>query len=106
MADTLPPIVRPNGKTYQPRKLTVEPIERPDGDYAVIVFGTHDVETAQPLADERVRADVDPSYVAGEPHLGWWRDGYQHGERAWVWDDELGRAGIRFTATERTDTDA
>lgn len=108
----LPAIERPNGKTYRPRKIVVEPIERPDGGYAVIVFGTHDVEFAWPLATTWIKAETDPQDAAGEPRVGWWRDGYIYGERTWIPDDDLGRAGVWFTAVDDpalsapTDTEA
>lgn len=96
----LPAIERPNGKTYRPRKVVVEPIEMRDGSYAVIVFGTHDVEFARPLATKWITTESDPHDVAGDPCVGWWRDGYEHSDRAWIPDDELGRAGVRFTAVD------
>lgn len=96
----LPAIVRPNGRTYQPRKVTVEPISDGYGDFAAVVFGTHDIEFARPLATEEIASRFDNGYVAGDPTVGWWRDGYEHGDRVWAWDAESGRAGVWFTAVE------
>lgn len=100
MAD-LPAIIRPNGKTYRPRKVIVEPWEIDGAAYGwesgVIVFGTHDVEVAQPLADV-VCKGFDPDYVAVGAKPIWYRDGYENGERVWMDDEVRGRAGVWFRA--------
>jgi hypothetical protein len=97
----LPAIVRPNGKTYQPRKIAVEAWENDNASdgwtVGAIVFGTHDVDFARPLATEAVRR-FDDDMVALGAETGWYRDGFQGGERTWVDDPDLGRAGVWFRA--------
>jgi hypothetical protein len=95
----LPAIVRPNGKTYRPRKIVVIPCENAD-EFGAVVFGTHDVELATPLATEEIASRFDTRYAATDPVVGWWRDGYERGERVWVWDEQIGRAGVWFASAE------
>lgn len=93
-------LIRPNGKLYRPRKVTCHAwVDSNDEVSGVLVLGTHNIDVAQPLADEAVRCWADGSMRA-EPwrEPGWYRDGYAYGERAWVDDPLRGRAGIMFEA--------
>lgn len=95
------PITRPNGKTYRSRKVTGHAVvDEDDMVVAVLVLGTHDIERARPLAEECVRLWVDGGYTAASPVTGWWRDGFQLGQRCWVDDQVRGRAGVWFKAVE------
>lgn len=101
MADFPDPVQRPNGKLYQPLKVTGHAVVDEYSDViAVLVLGTHDVEQARPLAEHCVRMWVDSGYTAVDPRTGWWRDGFQHGERWWHEDEVGGRAGVRFEVSE------
>ena len=94
-------ITRPNGKPYRPRKVTGHAVaDEDDMVVAVVVLGTHDVERARPLAEDCVRAWVDGSYTAVNPVTGWWRDGFDMGQRCWVADPVRGRAGVWFKVAE------
>jgi hypothetical protein len=105
MADTDPvaaelaAIERPNGKLYRPRKINCYPVaDEDDFVTAVIVFGTHDVERARPLADSSVKTWADSDYTAGNPETGWWRQAMRNGDLFWVDAPVTGRAGVRFEA--------
>jgi hypothetical protein len=99
----LPPVQRPNGKLYRPRKVSGHAVaDEDDMVIAVIVLGTHDIERARPLAESCVRAWVDGGYTAVSPVTGWWREGFSMGELCWVDDEARGRAGVRFEAAEVT----
>lgn len=87
-------IKRPNGKTYRPRRVLAYPVGE-DGE-GVVVLGTHDLARAQALADEVARSVAGSGFVAADPWRGWWRDGFECGERRWVSDEERGRAGVLF----------
>lgn len=97
----LPAITRPNGKVYRPRKLVAHAWEDQHG-YAgagAVVFGTHDENRARPLA-LRVCGHWYGTTSVRVIGSAWWRDGYEHGERCWVADDEAGRAGVMFEAVD------
>jgi hypothetical protein len=101
----LEPIMRPNGKTYRPRKLSANAVTDCDGDglEGVVVFGTHDPARALDLADQYVAWQIDSGYAAATPVAVWWRDGFAYGQRRWIDDPERGRAGVWFCEiTERT----
>jgi hypothetical protein len=87
-------IERPNGKPYRPRRVVAYGVGE-DGE-GVIVLGTHDLSRAQALADELARYVAGSGFVAVDPWRGWWRDGFESGERRWVSDEERGRAGVCF----------
>jgi hypothetical protein len=99
-----PAIQRPDGSLYRPRKVTASAVA--DGDEllcGVIVLGTHDVQRAQPMADRYVAWQLDDRLVAADPLPGWWRDGFDGGQRRWVTDEKRGRAGVWFReVVERT----
>lgn len=97
----LPPVPRPYGGFYVPRKLTAERVDE-DALTGVIVFGTHSVARAQPLADELARREAGSGYRAVFSGCGWWRDGFEHGRRSWVVDHERGRAAVLFGHIEET----
>lgn len=101
MAEAPEPVTRPNGKLYRPLKINGHAVtDEYDDVIAVLVLGTHDIEKARPLAEHCVRQWVDSSYTAVDPHTGWWRDGFQYGQRWWVDDEIRGRAGVRFEVAE------
>lgn len=90
-------ITRPNGRPYRPRKVVAWPVADADEmTSGVMVLGTHDVERARPLADECAAAWVDGGYVAAEPEVGWFREGYEAGRPMWLRDEVRGRAGVWF----------
>lgn len=94
----LTPITRPDGSIYRPRKLIAHAVtSHGDELTGVVVFGTHDIEVAQPLADDYVAWLIDKGHRAAGPGTVWWRDGINGGERTWVLDDKRGRAGVWFS---------
>jgi hypothetical protein len=94
----LPPIRRPDGRLYRPRRIVVIPWDDWHGSSGALVLGTQDIGHARVLAEAECRYRWD-SY-AGRAALGWWRDGFENGERAWVWDVVRGRAGVSFRAQD------
>lgn len=92
----LPVIARPNGKPYRPRKVIACAVVDDDELAGVIVFGTHDIARAKPLADEYATWQLGRGFVALSPVTGWWRDGFSCGRRSWLEDSVNGRAGVRF----------
>jgi hypothetical protein len=94
----LKPITRPNGKPYRPRKVIAYGVYDADEcPVGVVVFGTHNTERAQALADSLVKCDLlDAGYAPAEPSCVWWSDGFDGGSRVWVNDAEHGRAGVWF----------
>lgn len=88
------PIVRPNGKLYRPRKIVVFVVG--EEDEGVLVLGTHDEQRAQVLADQMAAYVAGADFVAASPETGWYRDGFECGERRWVSDEERGRPGVYF----------
>jgi hypothetical protein len=93
----LPSVMRPDGRLYRPRKLTAEGVDTDDGNLSgVLVFGTHDPETARPLADEFAVQQAGQSYRALDPVPGWWRSGFAGGEQCWIGDEKSGRAAVLF----------
>jgi hypothetical protein len=101
----LPSIVRPNGKTYQPRKVIAHRWENDDDWYegcGVVVLGTHDIDRAHKLATECCEYWFSMPH-ANNPEVGWFRLGYagvSTGDPTWLHDDVRGRAGVMFTASE------
>lgn len=96
-------IARPDGRLYRPRKVTAAPVF--DGDEiesGVIVFGTHDIGRAQPLADQVAMSAAGSSFRAARPVTVWWRDGFEGGRRNWVDDPVKGRAGVWFRELAET----
>ena len=104
MSEQIPlvPITRPNGKLYRPRKITTEPWENPydDSEIGALVFGTHDIEAARPLATQVIQWAYDPTFVAGRARLRWLSDKIRNGDPVWVDDAEHGRACVCFDADE------
>lgn len=90
-----PPVVRPDGRVYRPRRLVVQEWED-DWESGVLVLGTHDVVRARALALGVCHRDHGPESTALFVATGWYRDGYAYGERAWIHDDVRGRAGVKF----------
>lgn len=97
-------MTRPNGKVYRPRRgLRAHAWEDDDRDErGVIVFGTLDPQRAQEFAN-RMCAYWYGMPEAVTPIPGWYRDGFQYGQRAWVCDDERGAAGVMFRAYDQDD---
>jgi hypothetical protein len=87
-------IQRPNGKPYRPRRIFAQVIG--EEDEGVLVLGTHNIARAQGLADRVAESTVGRGFTAVDPCLGWWRDGFESGWRAWVSDEVHGRAGVLF----------
>lgn len=96
----IPPVIRPNGKPYRPRKLVAYAWEDYDNCRSgVVVLGTHDPERARELASSSARYWYGTAYIV-EPARVWWHDGIEHGERRWQHDAVRGRAGVCFTASD------
>lgn len=96
------PIIRPNGKTYRPRKpgMRAYPLEDDYGyDFGVMVLGTLDPDRAQPFASEMCAYWFDMP-AAVDPVPGWYRDGFQNGQRSWIRDEERGAPGVMFRAAD------
>lgn len=102
VADLAPAtVIRPNGKTYRARRVTVQPWanETVHGDeYGVCVIGTHDVEGSRPLADAMIKSEWDGDMVATQPYQCWVRSGYRNGELCWITDETRGRAAVSWIA--------
>lgn len=97
MPKLLLPIERPSGSLYRPRKLVAYSVTDDDELVAgAVVFGTHDADQALPLAQEVIDRELGREYVPIEPCKVWWRDGFESGRRAWITDEEHGRAGVWF----------
>ena len=98
MAEKLPPITRPNGKPYRPRRLrvvgwnlnTVYPEV-----LQVAVLGTHEVDKARESAPQGYHC----AYLIN-PTLGWVRLGMSHGEPTWLHDEVRGAACVIFDESD------
>ena len=101
---SLPTIRRPNGKVYRPRKIVVEPWENDDylAEYSVgvLVFGTHDIDRARPLANDFIKSQWGNELWAMNPFRTWVRNGFADGGTARFHDEERGRACVQFDAGE------
>lgn len=94
-------LIRPNGKTYRPRR---EPEAQTFWTYdvmtAVVVVGTHDLEKAAELA--RPLWEYDEDLPEGRRH--WWRlvpwDTSGLFDRSWVDDETRGRPVVVFSLQE------
>lgn len=108
-------ITRPNGKAYRPRKIVAVPLGNEDESNAVVVFGTHDIPTAEAHAEAALAEYLrdmggywTPGYTLalGEERLVWWRqvpDGTGDADQMlvrFVEDPVRGRAGVRFPYVE------
>lgn len=88
-----PPVVRPNGKVYQPVKLPVaRGVEDHHGDLHIYVLRTHQVERAYQLATSMGLGDVDRESA----ECTWIRDTYWNGERVYDTDPVRGCAAVTF----------
>lgn len=97
-ADALPPVERPNGKLYRPRKFRVVGWDcDPSGDpeWQVAVLGTHDVAAAREVAKYGFHC---PHLV--NPTLGWIRQSMRDGERWWAEDEVRGAACVIFDESD------
>lgn len=99
--------IRPNGKTYRPRKpgLRARAWENDgyDGRAGVIVFGTLTPDAARRFAGEAAAywfGDADTFEVC-DPSPGWWRDGFTVAGRTWVEHAGRGAPGVMFTWSEK-----
>lgn len=93
-------LVRPNGKTYRPRKAQFVAHAWSNGDVddeGVVIFGTLDPEAAQGFADEMCGYWYGRE-CASDPRPGWWRNRLDNGEPTWLADEERWRPGVMFTA--------
>lgn len=100
MTDLPPPVTRPNGKVYRPRKppRAVE-VDNDAGwnepSTLIYVLGTHDIERAFALAQRMHRgADKDTA------KLSWARLTMRRGEGFWEYDDICGAATVIFGVIE------
>jgi hypothetical protein len=97
MPDTMTTLTRPNGKPFRPRKVVAHAVTDTDDLLSgVMVLGTHDIPRAQKLADQYIPYWLESGYTAADPLTGWWRDGFDCGQRRWIRDEEHGRAGVWF----------
>lgn len=100
----LPPITRPDGRVYRPKKV----VAHAWGEYGydlergAVVLGTHDVERARALAASACASWYGLEHAV-RPEVDWFRDGYENGRRAWVRDEVRGRAGVWFVASDEPD---
>jgi hypothetical protein len=100
----LPPVMRPYGGFYRPRKLAAERVDDEDGELTgVLVFGTHRPAAAQALADKLAMREAGSTFRALDPVPGWWRDGFEAGRRRWISDEETGRAAVLFRQIAEVD---
>lgn len=98
MADSLPPIERPNGKLYRPRKIRVVGFEFDDWydlPPQTAVLGTHDIDEAR----KRVSSGHTCYYLTN-PRAGWIRLGPCDGELKWIDDPERGAACVIFDESD------
>lgn len=106
----LPAIVRPNGKTYRPRKIQTITTGNEDEVTGIVVFGTHDVRFAENEAHHHAADYATPDgikLVIDGPGL---KDWYGtriagSGDEGWplvvfVTDEVKGRACVHFSAEE------
>lgn len=94
----LPPITRPNGKPYRPRRLRVVgwDADKRDGTvWRVAVLGTHDIAVAREHAPQGYHC---PYLI--NPELGWVRLGMCHGEPTWLHDEVRGAACVIFDESD------
>lgn len=101
-------ILRPNGKRYRPREITTAIWDNEEAygifdDYGVFVFGTHDIEFAQVVADDAIGREWGRDMSGFEPYTVWKRLTYYQGELTWVDDPVKGRAGVHFRADYTND---
>jgi len=101
----LVPVTRPNGKVYRPRKAPrAQLVDNTDDrePYAwVFVLGTHDVESALPLA-ERVAASEGMQPDRDSAEKTWMRLAMRNGDRVYDIDSVRGAATVTFEVIERT----
>lgn len=95
---------RPNGKTYRPRKLGLqthswENTDGYDDSCGVIVFGTLSPDEAHESAIQACRYWYGMA-TAENPEPGWYRSGFQNGQRMWISDGDRGRPGVMFEAVD------
>ena len=96
-------INRPDGSAYRPRKLVAYSVTDEDEIVAgAVVFGTHDPQRAQGLAQEVINRDLGGGYMPADPSPVWWRDGFDSGRRCWVTDEKRGRAAVWFRQVHET----
>jgi hypothetical protein len=98
-------IVRPDGRTYRPRKpgLRAHAWENDDGTNGCIVLGTLDPNglTRDRARDACAMWFGDPdSFDVTNATPGWWRDGYGWNGREWVTDERRGAPGVRYEWTQ------
>jgi hypothetical protein len=106
VADERQTFVRPDGRSYRPRKpgLRVRAWSNDghsaEGDQGVIVFGTLDPVEAAPRAAQMCGYWFGAPGELVVPLVGWWRDGYSYAGRQWIEDEKRGAAGVMFTWEE------
>ena len=110
MSNGIPAITRPNGKTYQPRKIQTITTGNEDEVTGIVVFGTHDVRFAENEAHHYAAgygAENGIKLVIDGPGFKDWYGTRITGTTdegrplvVFVTDEVKGRACIRFSAEE------
>jgi len=97
ITEALPPVIRPDGRVYQPRKIAAYAVADADEDLSgVTVLGTHDMAIAQKMASGYAEWQLGRGSAALDPEVGWFREGYENGRPMWQRDPVKGRAGVMF----------
>lgn len=105
------PIQRPNGVWFRPRQLRVEECDDGGTVTDIVVFGTHDVELAQPLAVAKLTQLIEDQYVdrgraleTERAECVWWQRtlvGFEYdvAEYSYRVSPDHGASGVRFPLT-------
>lgn len=88
-------VIRPNLKIYRPRKPPRAILVGDDFD-CVLVLGTHDMTVAKEAARKLLATELGSDFTACDAEKGWFEEKYRWGEKAWVYNDERGQAGVMF----------
>lgn len=107
-----PPIKRPDGSLYRPRKLSAVPLGDQDECTGIVVFGTQDVDVARGCAETKLTELSDEFYsgrvkyrIESEGERVWLTQrftGFDDRTPLYVYnkDPEHGRGGIEFDVEE------
>ena len=111
----LPSIKRPNGSVYRPRHLRSQALGNEDETTEIVVFGTHDIRTAEGVArldltaisrEWSYRIAIDPR---SEPRRVWYRQklaGWYEDSPLYEYvpDEDRGAAGVEFSVITEFDS--
>lgn len=100
---SLPPITRPSGRIYRPRRLRVvgwDVLDRQPESWQLAVLGTHDVAVARDAAPRGFHC----AFLVN-PTRSWVRLGLVRGEPTWLYDDARGAACVVFDERDDPDDD-